>query len=173
MTHPTLRFLSLLFFMDTFPKNYHDFRMLWFSLCSTILCFPICLVLFPSFSSSITAECYGIINVLQFILSLDYNEILIASDYQSCLLAISFNLFKSFLFSSHIPHQIFCLENKHVPFLWISSHASVTGKRHADLLTFFPDSIHIFLFLKFQLLIFSSFTANYYASSDNPNGLLS
>jgi hypothetical protein len=50
-----------------------------------------------AFSSSFTEEYYAIICALQFSISLDHNNILFASDSQSCLLAFSSNPFNSSL----------------------------------------------------------------------------
>jgi ribonuclease HI len=46
-----------------------------------------------SLASSYTTECYAIINALQFIFSLEFNNFLIVSDSQSCLLAIASDSF--------------------------------------------------------------------------------
>lgn len=52
---------------------------------------------FHPFASSFTAECYAIISVLYFILFISTNDILIASNSQSCLLVILSNPFNSSL----------------------------------------------------------------------------
>jgi len=103
-----------------------------------------------SFSSSFTAECYAIISALEFVFSLENNIILIVTDSQSCLFAISSNPFNSSLspLVLLIKSLIYCLSliNKTVQFLWVPSHVGILGNERADHLAFFTKGFsHISL----------------------------
>lgn len=108
-----------------------------------------------------------------FFFSLDYNDILIAS--QSCLYAISSDLFKSSI-PSLIPHikslvYHLSLENRNVRFLWVPSHVGVAGNN--KLLASFSRFYTSFCPLKIpasNLLPIHRETP--YAPPSNPNGPL-
>jgi ribonuclease HI len=91
-------------------------------------------------TSSFTTECYAIINVLQFISRLEFNNFLIIFDSQSCLLAIASDSFNSSLspliliIKSLVYHL--SLKNKIVNFFWIPSHLDITGNERVDHLAF-------------------------------------
>jgi len=80
--------------------------------------------------------CYAIINALQFIFCLDFNNILIISDNQSVLLAISSGSFYSVVFSlvliiKSLVYPLY-LENNIVNFFRVPSHVGIVGNRRAD-----------------------------------------
>jgi ribonuclease HI len=93
-----------------------------------------------SLPSSFTTECYAIINALEFIFSFEFNNFLIISDSQSCLLAIASESFNSslslliFIIKSLVYHL--SLVNKIVNFFWIPSHVGIDGNERRDHLAF-------------------------------------